>query len=211
MNKIEVAESLISLGCFQISPSEPFTYGSGLLGPVYCDNRRLISYPTVRKKVADAMAQKIREWGGEYDSLAGIATGGIPYSALVAERLECPLLYVRSGAKGYGKNRQVEGNWDSGDRVVLIEDLVNQGEALGKAVEAVREVDLSPMACFCIVNYQMEASAKICREEEVGLFPLTDLDSLIEAYGRKWEMTSDEKKSVESWRQDPKNWFDQGK
>ena len=199
-----IAKYLISRGCFKVSLNPPFVYGSGLKGPVYCDNRKLISYPKERSLVLDEMRRSMRQWGKKFDAIVGIATGGIPYGFALAQAWECPFLYVRSQAKGYGKKRALEGDAKPGSRVVLVEDLVNQGTALQRAARTLREENLQPMACFSLVDYQTESARKVCREENLEHIPLTNLDALLEVVGTG--LSPREKEAVNSWRLNPQSW-----
>ena len=199
-----IAQHLISIGCFRVSLDPPFTYGSGLRGPVYCDNRKALSHPAERELIFNAMKKRVADWGNHWDCVVGIATGGIPFGFALARELGRPFLYVRSSPKRYGKRRILEGDWKSGDRAVLVEDLVNQGTALQKASQALRSEGLRPLACFSLVDYQTSNAQKICREEGVEHVPLTNLDALLEAVGRQW--SASEREAIQRWRHDPQSW-----
>lgn len=117
-----IANHLLDIQAVSLSPSEPFTWSSGLKSPIYCDNRLTLSYPTVRKDVAKGLAQLINDHAPDAEIIAGTATAGIPHAALVAEELNLPMIYVRSSAKGHGKQNLIEGKLPVGSKVVIIED-----------------------------------------------------------------------------------------
>lgn len=198
LNKDQVARCLIQKGCVKFSISPPFVYSSGKTGPIYCDNRKIISYPSERRLIVDAFVEVVggafREDG--YDMLGGIATGGIPYGAMIAERLGVPMVYIRSKAKGHGGKSQIEGDYREGDRVLLIEDLVNQGSSLGRVAGVLEREKLTPLACFCIVDYQMPRAKEICREKNIKMFSLTNLDTIVDM----WNLSPENLREIESWR-----------
>ena len=200
----KIAEYLVSLGCFKVSLNPPFTYGSGLQGPVYCDNRKMLSCPEEREVLFQAIRRNIVDWGREYDAIVGIATGGIPFGFALAHEWKKPFLYVRSDAKAYGKRRCLEGEWRGGERVLLVEDLVNQGAALQKASKTLREEGLNPLACFSLVDYQTKRAQKICREENLEHISLTNLDALLTIVDKK--LNAKERESIERWRLNPASW-----
>ena len=204
LGKRQIAQYLVSLGCFRVSLNPPFAYSSSLQGPIYCDNRKILSHPKERKIILDSMRQAIVAWGRDYDSIVGIATGGIPFGFALAQELNRPFLYVRSIAKAYGKKRCLEGDWRKGERSVLVEDLVNQGSALKWASRNLLENGLRPLACFSLVDYQTETAKKICREENLEHISLTNLDALLEAMGANLDKQGRE--AIERWRCDPNSW-----
>lgn len=127
-NAKEIAKHLLDIKAVSLSPTAPFTWASGLKSPIYCDNRVTMSYPVVRRQIAQGLAQLIQDTYGEIDVVAGTATAGIPHAAWVAEILDLPMIYIRSSAKKHGKGNQIEGVLHEGQRVVVIEDLISTGE-----------------------------------------------------------------------------------
>jgi orotate phosphoribosyltransferase len=125
----EIAKHLLSIGAVELRPNEPFTWTSGIQSPIYCDNRLTLSYPTIRKEIAIGLATLIKTHYPEAQVIAGTATAGIPHAAWVADLLDLPMSYIRSSAKGHGKQNQIEGIIHSGDKVVVIEDLVSTGKS----------------------------------------------------------------------------------
>jgi len=133
----EIAQGLLKIGAVALQPNDPFTWSSGLKSPIYCDNRLTMSFPEIRDMIAEGFAAIIRERYPDCEAVAGIATGGIPHAAWVAQKLNLPMLYVRDKAKGHGKTNQIEGHFTAGQKVVLIEDLVSTGGSSLKAAVAV--------------------------------------------------------------------------
>lgn len=184
----EVAKILLEIGAVEIrtDPATWFTWASGLRAPIYCDNRRLISYPKERGRIADALAASVRAHFGDAEVVAGTATAGIPHAAWVAERLELPMVYVRGKPKGHGQGRQVEGRPLRGERVVVIEDLVSTGGSSCDTVDAVRREGGEVSGVQAIVTYELPEAhaafaarslayrALVTYEQILGVLPLTD-------------------------------------
>lgn len=175
-----IAKNLLELGCVKFSPEKPFVYASGLSGPIYCDNRMILSHVTFRDTVIENFQNIIEKENLAYDLLGGIATAGIPYAAIVADRLKKPMIYIRPKAKGHGKKNQVEGDFNHGQSVLLFEDLVNQGSSIIDALNGLKEAGLHSSVCLSIVDYQMPVAQKNLSEAQIRLVPLTDFSTLVE-------------------------------
>ncbi|MCR9204848.1 MAG: orotate phosphoribosyltransferase [Halobacteriovoraceae bacterium] len=206
--KEKTAEILLEIGAVEVRPSQPFSYASGLKGPIYCDNRKLLSYPSQRKKIAEFFVEKINSLGLEFDQLAGLATAGIPHAAFVAHLMEKPMVYIRSKPKAHGRRNQVEGDAKAGQSLLLIEDLINQGASLNEALLGVKEADLKPISCLAIVSYQTENSKAVSKEWDLPLHSLTDFDALCDQALKMGKINENEKALLHSWRDDPKGWSD---
>lgn len=206
MDSNTIANLLVKIECLKVSPSEPFTYASGLQGPLYCDNRKALGYVEEREQIVSTFISKIKEWGGDYDAICGLATAGIPHAAFIAQRLEKPMIYVRSKPKGHGKQNQVEGHYRPGQKVILIEDLVNQGKSLGEALEGIRRAELIPAICFCIVDYQMVAAKEVLLKNQLELVSLTNFESIVESSLEQGFITEEEGQLLVDWQRDPGNW-----
>ena len=198
----EIASLLIDMGCLQLSPDNPFTYASGLKGPIYCDNRLSLSYPNNRKKIIQTFVEIIQENHIEFDLLAGLATAGIPHAAMIAHELSAPMIYIRSKPKGHGKGNMIEGKFEKGNKALLVEDLVNQGSSLEKAIIGAREAGLVVNTCLSIVDYQMVAAHEVLQRHDVKLVSLTNFEAILSAS----KLDDAQKKILESWHHDPKNW-----
>lgn len=206
MIKKQVAEILLSVGCLQIEPTNPFTYASGLKGPIYCDNRKILSHVIERNKIIDIFIESIKSSGFKYDHLAGLATAGIPHAAFLAQRMDESLIYIRSKPKGHGKGNQVEGDYKKGQDIILVEDLVNQASSLLEAVEGAKTAGLNPIACFSIVDYQMEAAKERLEKINLPLVSLTDFSTISLKALELGLITDDEYKRLLDWQKDPKSW-----
>jgi orotate phosphoribosyltransferase len=206
MNAESIAHLLVKIECLKLSPSDPFTYASGLKGPLYCDNRKALGYVEERGQIVSAFVDKIKEWGKDFDAVCGLATAGIPHAAFIADVLKKPMIYVRSRPKAHGKGNQVEGHFEAGQKIIMIEDLVNQGKSLGEALEGVRNAGLNPLACFCIVDYQMVAAKELISSNQLDLISLTNFDSILKSSLEQGFISEEEGKLLVDWQRDPANW-----
>lgn len=200
------AEILLRIGAVEFRPENPFTYASGLKGPIYCDNRKLLSYPVERKKIVKFFIEKIENISESYDYLAGLATAGIPHASFIAHELEKPMLYVRGKPKSHGKGNQIEGDYKAGEKLVLVEDLINQGSSLDEAMAGVEEAGLKGICCVAIVDYGSLKSKSISKKWQLPLHSLTDFDTLCETAFKMGLIKSIEQEALYSWREDPKLW-----
>lgn len=205
MNKY--AEALLQLGAVKLSPQNPFLYASGLRGPMYCDNRALLSHPKERNLIIDGLIEQQNSLS--YQQLAGLATAGIPHAAMMADRLSKPMCYVRSKAKEHGRGNQVEGDITQGEKVLMVEDLVNQGSSLKDAVAGVRKADLLVDDCLCIVDYQMPKAKLVCQELGIKLHALVTFEELIHSALAMKVITDADILTLKNWHNDPENWSKQ--
>lgn len=204
----EIASLLLKKGCLKVSPQEPFTYASGLRGPMYCDNRKILAYVPERNEIIEAFVEFIQSLDLEYDAICGLATAGIPHGALIADRLNKPFIYARSKPKGHGKRNQIEGHFEPGQKVLVIEDLVNQGKSLEEAVLGIKDAGLHPTACCSIVHYQMEQAEKRSIEHQTPLYHLTNFENIVEAAVRLNSIDEDQRGTLIAWQKDPQSWSD---
>ncbi len=202
----KVSRILISNSCVQFSPAKPFTYASGLVGPIYCDNRRLLSFVEDRKKIVELFCDVIDSSGEKYDLVAGLATAGIPHAAFIANSKNMPMIYIRSSAKKHGKENQVEGVYSNGDRVILIEDLVNQAKSLEEAVLGARAVGLVVESCFAIVDYEMAWAKERIDRLGIKLYSLTNLTALVEVAKEMGLIDKSGQDLIAKWHQYPTDW-----
>jgi orotate phosphoribosyltransferase len=203
---LKFAKLLLSLGCVQVNPDKPFTYASGLKGPIYTDNRQILSFVAERLEVAEGLVELLRESAISFDSIAGLATAGIPHGMLVSHMMGSPFIYIRSKAKAHGKGNLIEGKYKEGDRVVLVEDLVNQGSSLDTAIIGAKEASLIPVACITIVDYQMPAAKKVLEKHELPLFSLTNFSQLSHAAASEGGFSKESSALLDRWHKDPANW-----
>ncbi len=201
-----VAEQLLKIGAVKLSIAQPFTWVSGIKSPVYCDNRKINSYVEPRRLIADAFVTIIKKQYPNVDSIAGVATGGIPMGILIAERLDLPFIYVRQEAKKYGLMKQVEGDYKEGDRTVLIEDLVSTGGSSLKALNGILNANIKVEALFSIMTYNFKASQELFKENSVNYNSLTDLDTVLKVAESNGSLSKAEVSEVIQFRASPKEW-----
>ncbi|MDD4976583.1 MAG: orotate phosphoribosyltransferase [Bacteriovorax sp.] len=204
--KMDIARGLIEKGCVKLSPQNPFTYASGLKGPIYCDNRLILSHVDFREKVIKSFLETMKNHLLPFDLIGGIATAGIPYAAFMADRLKLPMVYIRPKAKEHGKKNQVEGDYRPNQSVMLVEDLVNQGSSLADAMIGVKGAGLNSTQCLCIVDYQMGEATKRLKELSLSLYSLTDFEHLVAAAFELKLIDSEGRKLLIDWHADPKEW-----
>lgn len=203
---LETAEFLLQIKAIKLDNKNPFTWSSGIKSPIYCDNRKILSYPKIRTYIRQEFTKLIREEFGELDLIAGVATGAIAHGVLVAQELGLPFAYVRESKKEHGMTNQIEGVVESGQSVVVVEDLVSTGKSSLAAVKALREAGCNVKGMVAIFTYGLESAARNFKEENCNLFTLTDYNHLIKyALDMKYIKESD-KLSLVSWRENPEGW-----
>ena len=203
---LKVAEFLLQIEAIKLNPENPFTWASGLRSPIYCDNRKTLSYPEVRAFIRDAFAATIRESFSNAEVIAGVATGGIAIGALVAEVLNLPFIYVRSEAKKHGLGNQVEGVLHAKQRVVVIEDLISTGSSSLKAVEALREADADIVGMVAIFTYGFAKAADRFAEATCQVQTLSNYDSLLQQATHSGYITASQQATLTNWKSNPEAW-----
>jgi orotate phosphoribosyltransferase len=204
--KKEIATHLLEIGAVSLEPQEPFTWSSGLKSPIYCDNRLTLAYPNVRNAIADGLTKLIRAHFSDVEAIAGTATAGIPHAAWVSERLNLPMCYVRSQAKGHGKGKQIEGKVDKGQKVVVVEDLISTGGSSLNAVRALREEGCQVLGVVAIFTYGLEKGKQAFAENNVEVHTLTDYGTLIETAVELGVVTEQDLATLRKWRENPEEW-----
>jgi len=202
----DIAKALLDIEAVSLRPHEPFTWTSGLRSPIYCDNRLTISYPEIRGKIAEGFALIIRERYPETEVVAGIATGGIPHGAFVAEKLKLPMIYVRDKAKGHGKENVIEGVLKPGQKVVLIEDLISTGGSSLKAALAVRDAGAVPLAVLAIFTYEFEKAARSFAAERIDLMTLSNYSALLNVAVALGKIREEDLSLLKAWRNNPEQY-----
>lgn len=203
---LKVAEFLLQIKAVKLSPSNPFTWASGMKSPIYCDNRVTLSYPNIRTFIRQAFADSIIENFGKPDIIAGVATGGIAQGALVAEQMGLPFIYVRSSAKGHGMGNLIEGAYEEGKRVVVIEDLISTGGSSLKAVEALREAKLDVKGLVAIFTYGFDVAHQNFAEANCPYSTLTDYETLLKKAVETNTVNQQQLESLLEWRKNPSEW-----
>lgn len=204
--KREIAEALLEIEAVSLQPDNPFTWSSGMKSPIYCDNRLTLSYPSIRRKVAEGLKSLIIEHFPEAEMVAGTATAGIPHAAWVSELLDLPMSYVRSKAKGHGKGNQIEGKVTQGQKVVVVEDLISTGGSVIEAVEALREAGCDVLGVVSIFTYGLEKGAQKLQSAKITAYSLTDFTALATVAEEKGLINKEHLDSLAEWRRDPAEW-----
>ncbi|MGE7365497.1 orotate phosphoribosyltransferase [Desemzia incerta] len=202
----KIAGLLLECEAVSLNPKEPYTWASGIKSPIYCDNRITMSYPAVRKEIAKGLADIIRKFYPETEVIAGTATAGIPHAAWVAEELDLPMIYIRSKAKGHGKQNQIEGRLTEGQKVVCIEDLISTGGSVIDAASAVQQAGGVVVGCAAIFSYQLDAAMDNFQEADLPIYTLSNYSALIKAAVEKGIIKSEDKMLLNEWRDDPAEW-----
>lgn len=204
--KREIAAALLEIEAVSLQPETPFTWSSGLKSPIYCDNRLTLSYPDVRRKVAEGLKNLIVEHFPDADVIAGTATAGIPHAAWVSELLNLPMSYVRSKAKGHGKGNQIEGRVTKGQKVVVVEDLISTGGSVIEAVQALREAGCEVLGVVAIFTYELEKGDQQLKAAGISAYSLTDFTTLSNLAEEKGLISKGNLESLSEWRKSPSEW-----
>lgn len=202
----QIAEALLQIEAVTLSPTEPYTWSSGLKSPIYCDNRLTLSFPKVRQVIVDGLVKSVNPT--EVDVIAGTATAGIPHGALLADRLGLPFIYVRSSAKGHGKGNQIEGRFEAGARVLVIEDLLSTGMSSIDAALAIREAGGEVTGIQAIFSYGLPVLEKNLADANLSATSLTTFSELIEVAESTGVLNRSELDSLRDWQEDPRAWSD---
>lgn len=202
----DIAKALLEIEAVTLQPTNPFTWTSGIKSPIYCDNRLTMSYPEVRKKIAQAFAEKIKEQYPEVEVIAGTATAGIPHAAWVAEELDLPMVYIRSSAKQHGKAKQIEGSFSAGAKMVVIEDLISTGGSVIEAVRAAEQEEASVLGVAAIFTYQLPKGEENFSIQNIQVHTLSNYDCLLEVALDMGYIEKQDMRILEEWKEDPENW-----
>jgi orotate phosphoribosyltransferase len=205
-DKKAIAEKLLQINAIKLSIDKPFTWASGWKSPIYCDNRKSLSFPFVRDFIKSEMCNIIFQSFEKAEMLAGVATAGIPWGAMAADQLKLPYIYVRPKPKEHGLGNQIEGFYEAGKRVVVVEDLVSTGKSSLQVVDVLKNAGLEVEGMVSIFNYGFEEAKNAFEKYRITLKSLTDYDSLIDLAIVQKSISENEQKELLLWRQDPANW-----
>lgn len=203
---VKVAEFLLQIKAVKLQPKKTFTWASGWKSPIYCDNRITLSYPSIRTFIRQNYCNVILEHFGKPDVIAGVATGGIAHGALVADELGLPFIYVRSSPKEHGMGNQIEGHFDEGQKVIVIEDLISTGGSSIKAVKALRDANLVVKGLTAIFSYGFEVAEENFKDACCPYVTLTNYDVLIEKALADNYISEEDMKSLKEWKINPSEW-----
>lgn len=205
-NEKAVAEKLLQINAIKLSLQQPFTWASGWKSPIYCDNRKVLSFPFIRDFIKSEMCNIVFQQFPQADILAGVATAGIPWGVMVADQLKLPFIYVRPKPKEHGLGNQIEGFYEKGKKVVVIEDLVSTGKSSMEVVEVLRKAEVDVAGMVSIFTYGFETAVKAFKSAGIEHKSLTNYATLIELAVEKGIVTAGEQNTLLNWRLDPANW-----
>ena len=202
----KTAELLLQIKAIKLSPKNPFKWASGWNSPIYCDNRVTLSYPPVRVFIKEEISKLVEIQYGKPDVIAGVATGAIAIGVLVAQELGVPFIYVRPEPKSHGRKNQIEGHLESGQNVVVIEDLISTGKSSLNAVSALKEAGAVVKGMVAIFSYGFDIASDNFKNSNVSLTTLSNYKYLLEQAMDSKYITEKELETLTEWRQDPENW-----
>ncbi|TVR40303.1 MAG: orotate phosphoribosyltransferase [Bacteroidia bacterium] len=204
----EVAQYLLQINAIKLNVKNPFTWVSGLRAPIYCDNRRILSFPEIRKKVAKGLADLILATYPDVGLVAGVATGAIAHGALVADLLERPFVYVRSTPKAHGLASRVEGHAEPGVKTVVVEDLISTGQSSASAVMALRDAGLEVCGMVAIFTYGLDKADDNLRGISCPFHALSNYEALLDVLVMENKISDQEYNTLKAWSRDPQGWSD---
>ena len=202
----EIAKDLLKIKAVKLSPDKPFTWASGIKSPIYCDNRLTISYPEIRKQIAQGLAAQIKVEFPDVEVIGGVATAGIPHAAWVADELGLPLIYVRSKPKDHGRGKQIEGVLPAHAKTVLIDDLLSTGGSVLRAVKAAQNEGADVIGVGAIFSYQLSAVSANFKQVGLSFTTLTNYSELLEAATEENYIAEDQLETLKKWRKAPEKW-----
>ena len=205
-DKKAIAEKLLQINAIKLSIHEPFTWASGWKSPIYCDNRKILSFPFIRDFIKSEMCNVIFQSFADADMIAGVATAGIPWGAMAADQLKLPYIYVRPKPKEHGLGNQIEGFYEAGKRVVVVEDLISTGKSSLQVVDVLKNAGLQIEGMVSIFNYGFEEAKKAFENYQLKVSSLTDYVSLVALAIDKHQISESEQKALLNWREDPAHW-----
>ncbi|MEO7800803.1 MAG: orotate phosphoribosyltransferase [Ginsengibacter sp.] len=206
-NQIAVAEKLLQIKAIKLSPAEPFTWASGIKSPIYCDNRKVLGFPYIRDFIKSEMCNVIFEEFPDAGMLAGVATAGIAWGAMAADQLKLPYIYVRPKPKEHGLGNQIEGFYESGKKVVIIEDLISTGMSSVEVVKVLKKSDLQVVGMVSIFTYGFKVAEDTFNREEVPVIALTTYDVLLQTAIKMGYISAEVENTLLKWKADPAQWL----
>ena len=198
-----IAKDLLKIKAVFLSPDEPFKWASGIKSPIYCDNRLTLTAPEVRCDVEKSLAEVVKKYYPEAEVLMGTSTAGIAHAAITAHLLDMPMGYVRSGAKDHGRQNQIEGKLEKGDKVVVIEDLISTGGSVIEVVDALREAGAEVLGIASIFTYGMKKGLERLEAANVKNISLTDFDTIVEVAANENYIKAEDKERLIKFRNNP--------
>lgn len=203
----EVAKSLLDIKAVSLSPQNPYRWASGIRSPIYCDNRVTMSFPAVRKQIAQGLADLIKEKYPDAEVIAGTATAGIPHAAWIADILDLPMVYIRSKAKDHGTGRKIEGKITEGQKMVVVEDLISTGGSVIEASKAAELEGANVLGSVAIFTYELAKGTKNFADAGLAIDTLSNYSTLLEVAHETSYITEAEMDLLKDWSKDPENWY----
>lgn len=207
MASAELAQKLLQIKAIKLSPSDPFTWASGIKSPIYCDNRVTLSYPEIRSFVKKALSQLSNQLD-DYDTVAGVATAGIAHGALIADHIEKPFIYVRSKAKGHGRENLIEGDFSKAKKVLVVEDLISTGGSSIQAVEALRSEGMEVVGVIALFSYEFEKAQKNFEAANCPYLTVSGYSTMLTEAKNTNYISESEYATLQDWSKDPAGWYD---
>jgi orotate phosphoribosyltransferase len=205
-NERAVAEKLLQINAIRLNVDQPFTWASGWKSPIYCDNRKVLSFPYIRDFIKSEMCNVIFEGFPDAELLAGVATAGIAWGAMAADQLKLPYIYVRPKPKEHGLGNQIEGYFEAGQKTVVIEDLVSTGKSSLQVVDVLRQAGLDVVGMVSIFTYGFDVAADAFEKAGIKYMSLTNYENLISLAVDKGLVSAGQEAVLLNWRVDPANW-----
>ncbi len=201
-----IAEKLLQCKAVKLQPDNPFTWASGWKSPIYCDNRKTLSYPNVRDFVKSELSNMVFTEFPEAEVIAGVATAGIPHGALVADLLKMPFVYVRSKPKAHGMGNQIEGHLEEGKKVLVIEDLISTGKSSMEAIVALREAGAQIEGLCSVFSYGFDISKTLFEKENIPVQSLSNYNALLDVALEQKVIEPKDMEVLQTWRENPSTW-----
>ncbi|HEX8334655.1 MAG TPA: orotate phosphoribosyltransferase [Segetibacter sp.] len=205
-NEKAVSEKLLHIGAVKLSPNQPFTWASGWKSPIYCDNRKVLSFPYTRDFIKSEMCDVIFREYPEAEVLAGVATAGIPWGAIAADQLKLPYIYVRPKPKEHGLGNQIEGNFKEGQKVIVVEDLISTGKSSLQVIEVLKNAGMDVLGLVSIFSYEFKQAEEAFNSVGVKYNSLTNYSTLISLAVEKGIVSSQIQEHLMEWRKNPSIW-----
>jgi orotate phosphoribosyltransferase len=205
-NEKAVSEKLLQIGAVVLNPYQPYTWASGWKSPIYCDNRKILSFPYTRDFIKSELCNLIFEEYPEADVVAGVATAGIPWGTMAADQLKLPYIYVRPKPKEHGLSNQIEGSFEKRQKVIVIEDLISTGKSSIQVVDVLKNAGLEVLGLVSIFTYEFKQAADAFKAAGVNYKSLTNYTTLISLAVEKGRVSAEIQELLLEWRKDPANW-----
>lgn len=202
----QVAKSLLQINAIILQPNNPFKWAAGWNSPIYCDNRKTLSYPEIRTNIKQGLAAIVKNHYKGANVIAGVATAGIPHGALVAEELGLPFIYVRSKAKEHGKQNQIEGYFEEGQSVILVEDLISSGKSSLDSAQVLKDAGMNVKGMVSIFTYGFDAAAENFKKAECEYVSLCDYSTLLPIAKEQKHVEESDLSVLNEWRDNPAIW-----